>query len=185
MIRRPAISRLVPLLLALVALPAATQRTLAQESGALGPLSRQDAGERMRRQQLEQQLRQNFWRISKQRIGFTDEQMRRLDETSRRFDVQRRAMFQDERAQREILRTEILADTRADQARVAAALDRLLQIRRQRIDLESEEQREFATFMTPIQRAKFAALQEQVRRRVEALRRERPDSMQPAVLGPR
>jgi Spy/CpxP family protein refolding chaperone len=94
-------------------------------------------------------------------------------------------MFQDERAQREILRTEILADARADQARVAAALDRLLQIRRQRIDLETQEQREFATFMTPIQRAKFAALQEQVRRRVEALRRERPDSMQPAALGPR
>ncbi|HEY2067062.1 MAG TPA: hypothetical protein VGG84_13990 [Gemmatimonadaceae bacterium] len=185
MIRTLALSRLVPLAVALVALPAATTRTLAQESGAVGPLSRQDAGERMRRQQLEQQLRQNFWRISKQRIGFTDEQMQRLAETTRRFDVQRRSMFQDERAQREILRTEILADARADQARVAAALDRLLQIRRQRIDLETQEQREFATFMTPIQRAKFAALQEQVRRRVEALRRERPDSMQPAALGPR
>jgi hypothetical protein len=30
--------------------------------------------------------------------------------------------------------------------------------------------------MTPIQRAKYAALQEEVRRRMDALRRQRPDS---------
>jgi Spy/CpxP family protein refolding chaperone len=185
MSRARVMSWLVPVALAVAALPVATQRTLAQEAAGGGPPSRQDAGERMRRQQLEQQLRQNFWRISKQRIGFTDDQMQRLEETTRRFDVRRRALFQDERAQREILRAEILADTRADQGRVSTALDRLLQLQRQRVDLLGEEQRELATFMTPIQRAKFGALQEQVRRRVEALRRERPDSMRPAALGPR
>lgn len=35
------------------------------------------------------------------------------------------------------------------------------------------EQRAFAAFMTPLQRAKYAALQEQLRRRVETLRRQR------------
>jgi periplasmic protein CpxP/Spy len=83
----------------------------------------------------------------------------------------------EERAQRLALRTELLADAKADQNRVARALDRLHQLQRQRVDLQIEEQREFAAFMTPVQRAKYAALQEQVRRRVEALRRQRADSM--------
>ncbi|HET9683588.1 MAG TPA: hypothetical protein VFP15_05755, partial [Gemmatimonadaceae bacterium] len=70
----------------------------------------------------------------------------------------------------------ILAGDRADQNRVAAALDQLLKLQRQRLDTQAEEQEELATFMSPLQRAKYAALQEQVRRRVEALRRARPDS---------
>jgi hypothetical protein len=47
------------------------------------------------------------------------------------------------------------------------------------VELQAAEQQELATYLTPIQRAKFAALQEQVRRRVEALRRQRPDSGAP------
>jgi hypothetical protein len=129
-----------------------------------------------RRAQMEQQLRRNLWRIAKQRIGFTDAQMVKLEQTSRRFDERRRALALEERAQRMTLRRELMADARADQDRVAKTLDRLHQLQRQRVDLQIEEQREFATFMTPVQRAKYAALQEQVRRRVDALRRQRPDS---------
>ena len=129
-----------------------------------------------RRAQMEQQLRRNLWRISKQRVGFTDAQMAKLEQTSGRFDARRRELAQDERAQRMTLRQELLADARADQERVGRTLDRLHQLQRERVDLQIEEQREFATFMSPVQRAKYAALQEHVRRRVEALRRERPDS---------
>lgn len=129
-----------------------------------------------RRAQMEQQLRRNLWQIAKQRIGFSDAQMAQLASTSKRFDERRRALVVEERAQRMTLRQELLADTNADQDRVAKALDRLHQLQRDRVDLQIEEQREFATFMTPVQRAKYAALQEQIRRRVEALRRQRPDS---------
>ena len=125
---------------------------------------------------MEQQLRRNLWQIAKQRIGFSDAQMSQLASTSKRFDDRRRALAVEERAQRMTLRQELLADTKADQDRVAKALDRLHQLQRDRVDLQIEEQREFATFMTPVQRAKYAALQEQVRRRVETLRRQRPDS---------
>jgi protein CpxP len=130
-----------------------------------------------RRQRLEQQLRQGLWRIAKQRIGLTDDQMVRLEETSRRYDGRRRALIVDERAQRLALRQEILApEGKADQELVARSLDRLIQLQRERIELQAQEQKEFAAFMTPMQRAKYAALQEEVRRRMEALRRQRPDS---------
>ncbi len=125
---------------------------------------------------MEQQLRENLWQITKQRIGLTDAQMATLATTSRRFDERRRTLAVDERSQRLALRQELKSDAKADQVRVATSLDRLHEIHRQRVELQIEEQREFATFMTPVQRAKYAALQEQVRRRVDALRRQRPDS---------
>lgn len=131
-----------------------------------------------RRQQLEQRLRQGLWRIAKERIALTDEQMTQLEETSKRFDARRRALALEERAHRMALRDEILANDKADQARVAKSLDALIQVQRDRVELQAQEQREFATFMTPIQRAKYAALQEEVRRRIEQLRRQRPDSAQ-------
>jgi hypothetical protein len=133
------------------------------------------------RAQMEQQLRRRLWEIAKQRVGFTDAQMSQLERTSRKYDERRRALAVDERAQRLTLRQELTADAKADakadQDRVARALDRLHQLQRERVDLQIAEQREFATFMTPVQRAKYAALQEQVRRRADSLRRARPDSM--------
>jgi hypothetical protein len=129
-----------------------------------------------RNQLLQQQIRRTLWRVTKQRIGFSDEQMLRLERTSLRFDRQRRQLAQDEKAQRISMRSEILADSGANQANIAASLDRLHAIQQRRLDLIAEEQKEFATFMTPLQRAKFMALQEQVRRRLQDLARNQPDS---------
>ena len=136
-----------------------------------------------RRQQLEQHIRRGFWRVAKQRIGFTDDQMLRLEQSTQRFDVQRRTLAQQEKAQRIALRREILADSAADQSAIAGAMDRLHELQRQRLDLQTEEQKELATFMTPLQRAKFLALQEQVRRRMQELLRARPDSAAATLRG--
>jgi uncharacterized protein YlxW (UPF0749 family) len=63
-----------------------------------------------------------------------------------------------------------MADSAPPQPLIAQQLDTLLQLERQRIDLLESEQKELATFLTPLQRAKYQALQEQLRRRLEALR---------------
>jgi hypothetical protein len=122
------------------------------------------------RQQLEQKLRTGMARVVKQRIGLTDDQMSRLRVANTRYDARRRDLVREERQRRKELRAQVLAGQTADQAQVATSLDALLQIQRQRIDLQIEEQRQLAEFMTPIQRARYAALQEQIRRRVEGLR---------------
>jgi len=157
------------IILALLALLLATAPASAQGGGRL----REPRVGAPGRQQLETRLRQRLWTITKNRVGFSDEQMNRLAQTSRRFDTRRRELAIDERQQRQLLRREILSGSAADQAQVATALDRVLQIQRQRIDLQIEEQRAFAEFMTPVQRARYAALQEQLRRRAEKLRGQR------------
>jgi hypothetical protein len=137
-----------------------------------------------RRQQLEQQIRQRLWRVAKQRIGFTDDQMLRLERTSERFDVRRRELAQEEKVQRVALRSQILADSAANQGAIAASLDKLHDLQRQRLEMQSDEQKEYATFMTPLQRAKYLALQEQVRKRLQELVRARPDSGLGATISP-
>ena len=151
------------LTLLLVAVPVGAQGRV-REPRALAP--QRAPG----RQQLEARLRQRLWGITKNRVGFSDDQMTRLAQTSRSFDDRRRQLAVEERQQRQLLRREILAGSAADQTQVASALDRVLRIQRERIDLQIEEQRAFAEFMTPVQRARYAALQEQLRRRAEKLR---------------
>jgi periplasmic protein CpxP/Spy len=125
------------------------------------------------RQQLEARLRQNLWRVTKNRVGLTDEQMTKLAQTSRPFDTQRRALVTQERDQRLALRREILAGQDADQQRIGAALDRVFEIQRRRAQLQIDEQHALRAFMTPLQRARYAALQEQLRRRADRLRGQR------------
>ena len=129
-----------------------------------------------RTQQLQQQIRRSLWRVTKERLAFSDEQMLRLERTSQRYDQQRRALAQQERAQRVALRTEMLADTAANQSAIAAALDQIHAAQVRRLELQGEEQKELSGFMTPLQRARFTALQEQVRRRLQELARARADS---------
>ena len=126
-----------------------------------------------RRQQLEARLRQQLWRVTKNRVGLTDEQMNRLAQASRPFETQRRQLATRERTERLALRRELVAGANANQDRVAASLERVLDIQRQRAQLQIDEQRALAAFMTPVQRAKYAALQEQLRRRAENLRGQR------------
>lgn len=167
---------LIALVLPCVASVAEGQRPLAERRGAAP-----------RRAQMEQQFQRNLSRIAKRQIGLTDEQMVKLQQTSRRFDERRRALAVEERTLRATLRRELLSETNsegvgsgnADQTVVATALDRVHQVQRERVDLQVEEHRALAAFMTPVQRARYAALQEHVRRRVEALRRTREDSLPP------
>lgn len=183
---RVRVALLIALSLPLLAGTVEAQGGLRNRPGALRPgrrLQQPPADSPVaQRKQLEQQIRQRLWRVAKQRIGFTDEQMLQLERTSQRFDQRRRELAQQEKAQRVELRSQILADSAANQRAIAASLDKLHDLQRQRLDMQSDEQKEYATFMTPLQRAKYLALQEQVRRRLQELVRARPDSVAGAAI---
>lgn len=117
-------------------------------------------------------LRERFARLLRERVGLSDDQLRRLAPVSQGFELRRQTLFREERAARQALRRELSASS-ADQGRVASQIDLLLALQRRRLDLVAEEQRELATFMTPVQRARYLALQELLRRRAEEMRRRR------------
>jgi len=135
------------------------------------------------RDSLESRVRQRMEQVLQRQVGLSDDQMRRLRATNRRFDAQRRDLLIRERQVRLGLRDEIALGDSTRNPQVAKLLDEMLQLQRQRLDLLESEQKELATFMTPHQRAKYFGIEEQVRRRVEEMREQ--GGRQPAGAGQR
>jgi Spy/CpxP family protein refolding chaperone len=157
--------------LALAAMPIVP--AAAQEAGAPAP----------QRGPLEQRLRQRLGAIVRQQLGLDDAQARQLGEVSGRYERERRDLALRERELRQQLRDELQGGDQANQDRVSRALDRMLEVQRTRLDIVQREQKDLAKFLTPVQRAKYLVLQDQVRRRLEEARRAR-DGDAPAA-GPR
>lgn len=122
------------------------------------------------RDSLEQRVRLRVAHMLRTQLGLTDEQMRRLQETNTRIEAQRRALFQQERDVRGQLRAAMRAQDTTRGAEVSGLLERMIQVQRQRVDLLESEQKELATFLTPMQRARYYGMEEQIRRRVMEMR---------------
>jgi hypothetical protein len=150
------------LILLALGLALASTHGLAQRPTADSALSR--------RQALEQRLRQRMAAVVQQRLRLNTDQMRRLGEVNREIETQRRALHEQERDIRIGLRAEVLRGDSANQERVARFVDQLIDVQRRRIDLLAREQGALAGFMTPVQRAQYLAIQDQLRRRMEEMR---------------
>lgn len=125
-----------------------------------------------RRAQVERMIQQRFAAVVRRELGLGDAQMRQLVQANRAIDADRRALLRRERSWRQALRTELSGGATANQARVDSLLVDLQRAQRDRLDLHEREDRELRTFLTPVQRAKYFALQEQLRQRVQQLTRE-------------
>lgn len=130
---------------------------------------------------MEARVRQRVTALVKARLALTEDQMRQLAAVNSSFEAKRRELFARERTSRMAIRAELQRSQGADQNRVATALDDLFRLQRERLDLAEQEQRELAKFLQPSQRAQYAALQEQLRRRVEEMRRRREANARPAA----
>jgi hypothetical protein len=123
-----------------------------------------------RREMLEQRVRQRMATVVRERLRLSDDQMRRLGEVNRDMEAQRRQLNEQERNLRVGLRAELVRGDSASQDRVARIVDQLIDVQRRRIDILAREQRALSSFMTPVQRAQYLAIQDQLRRRMEEMR---------------
>jgi Spy/CpxP family protein refolding chaperone len=110
-------------------------------------------------------------------LRLSDAQAARLRGVSARYAERRQRLFGDERDARRTLRQELRAGDAANAGRVDAALGALIDAQRRRAALLGEEQRELAGFMSPVQRARFLALQERARRAAHRARARRGDPL--------
>ncbi|MFN2398678.1 MAG: hypothetical protein ABR543_08605 [Gemmatimonadaceae bacterium] len=126
-----------------------------------------------RRAQLEQRFRTQVGRVVQKQLGLSDEEARKLGAVNQRYEEQRRTLVQQERDIRLALRQEMRPGEAANQQRVAELIDRMLRVQRQRLDIVEREQKDLSEFLTPVQRARYLGVQEQVRKLMEDLRRRR------------
>lgn len=163
------------LLLAFASSEAGAQRPRRESTLPRAGAARQlpgEGGASGNRAQLERRFRQMLYQVTRRRVGLTDAQMNRLMPINQRFETERRNIQRQERETRLALRDAMRDSTHADQARITGYLDKLVDLQRQRVELVAREQRDLAEFMTPLQRARYTALQEQVRRRIEQMARQ-------------
>lgn len=126
------------------------------------------------RDSLEARVRARMAQMMRNQLGLNEEQVRMLQRANRRFEGQRRELLERERQVRLELRAALAAGDSASQPRVGELLDRTMQLQRQRLELLEAEQKELATFLTPVQRARLFGLQEQLQRRMSELREQGP-----------
>ena len=144
--------------------PRARERAVPRTPGAPGARTEEE------RQALERRFRESLARLVKRELGLSDAQAERLTRVNQQFDGPRRQLVQQEREARHVLRTQLQRGDEADGRRVEGALQELLVVQRRRLELQEREQRALSQFLTPVQRARYLALQENVRRRVDAQR---------------
>lgn len=124
------------------------------------------------RQAQEQRLRQALGNVVRRQLDLSDEQAQQLVRVSSGFERERRQLLVREREVRQLVREEMLNET-PDQQRVARSIDRMLGIQKERLAIVEREQAELAKFLTPVQRAKYLVLQDQLRKRLEEMRKQR------------
>lgn len=118
---------------------------------------------------LEERVRQRFAQVLRNRLGLTDDQMVKVQAINQRYAERRRTLMDQERGVRMSLRQAIMAADSANQSGVSALLDRVLVTQRQRIDLLEQEQRDLSSVLTPLQRASYMGIEEQLRRGFEGM----------------
>jgi len=123
------------------------------------------------RPELEQALRQRMATVTKQRLGLTDQQMTQLEQSNSRFAPQLTQLLASERETRRQLRLELTSPT-PNQQHVSTLIDQSLSLQQQRVSIVQAEQKDLARFMTPVQRARYVALQAEFRRRAQEMARQ-------------
>jgi protein CpxP len=136
------------------------------------------------RAELERQFRERTAQVVRRRLELNDDQMTKLRTSNQQFDQQRMALVAEERQTRQSLRAELMAGNGANQQKVNDLLDQLLRLQRRRLDIVDSEQRDLGKFLTPVQRAKYFGLQNQMRKRMQELR-DRPQGAPAGGVGMR
>jgi hypothetical protein len=118
---------------------------------------------------LEQQFRERTAKLVQQRLGLNDAQLAKLEQSNARYAPQLRQLTAQERDIRFQLRQEMTAGNSANQQHVSDLLDAAIRVQRQRLGIVETEQKELAGFLTPVQRARYIALQAQFGKRAQEL----------------
>jgi hypothetical protein len=138
-----------------------------------------------RREQLRAQIEERFAQRVKVELGLSDQQMDRLRATVR-ADRDRRLHIQDhERDLRRAVAEQMRPGVAANQDSLAHLLDALAANHVARDQLEQQEQRELAQFLTPVQRTRLLYMRQMLMQRIQTIRegRWRAQGGRPGIQG--
>jgi len=125
------------------------------------------------RRQLLQQVIERLMENGRVQAGLTDEQFGRYREIARRSITSRNAIQNRERALWRALEGQMRPGVAADDDSVTVLLDSLVAVPEQLVDARQLEQREYAEFLTPVQRAQLMLVHRRFENNIQQILRRR------------
>lgn len=127
----------------------------------------QQPGGRGRRGESLTNARQAIEQLIRRQVRPTDDQMTKLRQIDQRFTPRRIQLEREERQVRAELRQAMLDSANVDDARISQLVDRMVGFPGRQAAILEEENKALADVLSPLQRAKYHAIQEGIRRRIE------------------
>lgn len=134
------------------------------------------------RAEVQERMQERVSEVMKSRLELSDEQVVKLQATNQKLQAERAAVRAEELRVRAALRAELMARDATSEQKVEELLTRWMQTERRRVEFMESEQKALSEFLSPTQRARFMAMQDEVRRGVEAMRDRREGGAPPRPM---
>ena len=128
---------------------------------------------------LRGQIRERWHARVRQQLELTDAQAAKLQATEDRFFERRRAVLVRQRAVIAGLRAQLQPGVAANADSVRALMDERDQNRAALLDLDREESREMAGYLTAVQLARYQVMRQRLQERILEMRRMRREMREP------
>ena len=129
-----------------------------------------DTGEATR---LRNDIERAYGERVRQVLGLSDDQAAKLRSTQERFRTRRQSIRQEQLTLRSALAEQMRPGVAANGDSVRGLMERIHANRLSQVQLEQEEDREMAGYLTPVQRAQYQLLRERLMQRVAQERNQR------------
>ena len=133
-------------------------------------------------ERLRAQIEERFSQHVQQELRLTPDQAMRLRASQERFGTERRALMRQQLQRRRGLEDQMQPGVAANADSVKRLMDGIQSGRAAMLKIEQDEDREMAGYLTPVQRARYQRMREQLMRRVNEMREQRrAERMGPGV----
>jgi len=127
------------------------------------------------RRLLQRQVIERLLQNVRVQAGLTDDQFDRYQETARSSLTERNEIQRQERLLWRALEDQMRPGVAADEDSVSALIDMLIALPERRLELTRTEQREYAEFLTPVQRAQLVLIHRRFENNIQQImQRRRP-----------
>lgn len=116
---------------------------------------------------LRQAIRERFTQRVAQELALDSVQVMKLDASMRQFAARRAELDSSASDLRRSLRRQLRPGVAADDDAVARLTDELTALQLRRAQLQQDQLKDLSGFLTPVQRAKYLAMQQRLRQLVE------------------
>ncbi len=150
-------------------------------ASALAAQNPSDTSDAAQTQQLRDQVRERWHQVVRRQLDLKPEQAAKLEGTEDRFAAQRRVIGQRQRGVQEALRGQLQPGVAANADSVRRLMDVRDQNRAALAQLERDEEKEMAGYLTPVQRARYQFLRQRLQERIVEMRRQRNQPLPPRI----